>query len=81
MHKSFIALCMRSAAKYCIIPMQDYLGLDNSARLNHPSTTGKNWRWRATKAQLSDELQKEIADNARRYGRFQAPSLQEETEA
>jgi len=70
LHKSFIAMVMRSAARTCIIPMQDYLGLDNSARLNHPSTTGKNWRWRVRKEQLSHELQQEIADVTRRYGRF-----------
>jgi 4-alpha-glucanotransferase len=26
--------------------MQDFLGLDNRARVNEPSTLGKNWRWR-----------------------------------
>jgi len=73
LHKSLIALAMGSVAKCCIIPMQDYLGLDNSARLNHPSTTGKNWRWRVTADQLTDELQQEIGDIAKRYGRFQYP--------
>ena len=33
-----IALILRSAAATCIIPMQDWLGLDNSARINQPST-------------------------------------------
>ncbi len=28
------------------IPMQDWLGLDNAARINKPSTVGQNWRWR-----------------------------------
>jgi 4-alpha-glucanotransferase len=32
--------------------MQDLLGLDGSARMNQPSTLGKNWKWRA----LEDEL-------------------------
>ena len=32
-----IALILRSAAATCIIPMQDWLGLDNSARINKPS--------------------------------------------
>ena len=77
LHKSLIALAMGSVAKCCIIPMQDYLGLDNSARLNHPSTTGKNWRWRVTEAQLTDELQQEIGDMAKRYGRFQYPAKEE----
>ena len=80
LHKSMIAMAMRSKAKYCIIPLQDYLGLDNSARINHPSTTGANWAWRVKKDQLSDDLQTEIGDIARRYGRFQYPET-EETEA
>ena len=46
LHQSFIALAMRSAARMCIIPLQDYLGLDNSCRINTPSTIGINWRWR-----------------------------------
>ena len=30
LYKSMIALILRSAAATCIIPMQDWLGLDNS---------------------------------------------------
>ena len=48
-----IALILRSAAATCIIPMQDWLGLDNSARINQPSTVGQNWRWRLKKPQLT----------------------------
>ena len=70
LYKSFIALAMRSNAKTCIIPMQDYLGLDNASRMNKPSTIGTNWRWRVTEAQLSDELQQQICDTTRRYGRM-----------
>ena len=70
LHRVFIALSMRSSSKYCIIPMQDYLGLDNSCRMNKPSTIGVNWRWRLTKEQLSPALQEEIAEVTRRYGRW-----------
>ena len=61
---------MRSAAKTCIIPMQDYLGYDNSCRMNRPSTVGTNWRWRLTPYELNEELQKEILLTAKRYGRM-----------
>ena len=44
LYKSMIALIFRSAAASCIIPMQDWLGLNNSARINKPSTVGENWR-------------------------------------
>ncbi len=42
----FIRLAMMSCANTCIIPVQDYLGLGEEARINHPSTVGDNWKWR-----------------------------------
>ena len=57
-------------AATCIIPMQDWLGLDNSARINKPSTVGENWRWRLKKTQLTKRLQKEICRMTTRYGRM-----------
>ena len=45
-HWDFIRLAMLSVSDLCVIPIQDYLGLDNRARINHPSTLGTNWRWR-----------------------------------
>jgi len=70
LYKSFIALVMRSRSDLCIIPMQDYLGLDNQSRMNQPSTLGKNWKWRLVKGDLSDELKEEILAITRRYGQM-----------
>ena len=67
--QDLICLVMRSVANMCIIPMQDYLGLDNSARMNQPSTLGKNWKWRLKEGQFTKELQKEMKTLAVRYGR------------
>ncbi len=36
----------KSNAMLCIIPMQDVLCLDSSARMNLPGTVGNNWIWR-----------------------------------
>ena len=69
LYKSFISLIMRSRADMCIIPVQDYLGLDDKARINRPSTVGINWRWRLKKNQLTKELQDDILDMAVMYGR------------
>ncbi len=69
LYKSCIAMAMRSVSKYCIIPMQDWLGLDNTCRMNFPSTIGTNWRWRLTEDQLSDQLKEEILTVTRRYNR------------
>lgn len=56
----FITLAMRSIADLCIIPMQDYLGLDNRSRMNKPSTVGDNWRWRTISDDTDDDLAEEI---------------------
>ena len=69
-HQPFVALAMSSVSKYCIIPLQDWLGLDNTCRINTPSTIGCNWRWRAVKEQLTQKLRQEILESTLRYGRM-----------
>lgn len=78
LYKPLISLVMRSIAKTCIIPMQDYLGLDNDTRTNKPSTLGINWRWRVRKKELSAALQKEILGVTKRYGRMNWFQTEEE---
>lgn len=58
---SMIRLAMASTCDTCIIPMQDYLNLDNEGRINTPSTLGNNWDWRMQKDALSQDLAKNIA--------------------
>ena len=60
---------MGSVAKTCIIPIQDWLSLDNSARINTPSTLGNNWKWRLDRNQFTEELSNKILDITRIYGR------------
>ncbi len=52
-----------------IIPMQDYLHLGDEGRMNIPSTTGNNWRWRLLKTELNYKLQVKIKDMTILYGR------------
>ncbi len=52
---------LKSAARLCIIPMQDYLELDDSSRMNRPATLGENWRWRLRGDDFSSALQRRIA--------------------
>ena len=61
--RNMIRLVMGSVAGRCIIPIQDYLQLDNSARINQPSTLGTNWKWRLKEGQFSKELQKEMLNS------------------
>ena len=67
---SFISLIMRSRAQLCMVPMQDYMGLDNRCRMNQPSTVGINWKWRLRDGDLTEELQKDIYAVTLRYGRM-----------
>ncbi len=69
LYKDIICMAMRSVADLCIIPIQDYLGLDNRARMNEPSTLGKNWKWRLTEGQFTEELMEEILSFTKMYGR------------
>ena len=69
-HWDFIRLALRSVARLAIIPVQDYLGLGNWARINEPSTLGGNWKWRMTSGDLTDELLKKCRRMAHRYGRI-----------
>ena len=59
-----------SVADICIIPMQDWLELDNRARINIPSTLGENWKWRMDADALTDELAKKIYKLTKLYGRM-----------
>jgi len=70
LYKSLISVIMRSRAGLCVVPMQDYLGYDNSCRMNQPSTVGKNWKWRVTWEELTDELKTGIRTMTRIYGRL-----------
>ncbi|ADU28083.1 4-alpha-glucanotransferase [Ethanoligenens harbinense] len=65
-----------SVADTVIFQMQDFLELDNGARMNCPSTIGGNWMWRVLPGQLSDELADRIRHLAETYARFKPPEPQ-----
>jgi len=50
--ENFIEEVWKSAAHTAIIPMQDVLGLDTSARMNTPGIAAGNWDWRFTWSQI-----------------------------
>ncbi len=42
-----LEMALSTAAEIVIIPLQDFLGLDDSSRINSPGTIGtQNWTWR-----------------------------------
>lgn len=60
---------MSSIADLCIIPIQDFLELDASSRMNEPSTLGNNWTFRIGQDILTKELEEKIAFITKMYGR------------
>ena len=69
MYKKIIQLAMMSAADTCIIPIQDWLGLDNTARMNVPGTVDINWSWRLRNGQIPEDLAQQMLAVTKRYGR------------
>ncbi|HEC27710.1 MAG TPA: 4-alpha-glucanotransferase [Gammaproteobacteria bacterium] len=58
---AMIRLAMSSVSFLCILPMQDLLMLDSSARMNVPGTTEGNWNWRFEWSQLRPMSKKNIS--------------------
>ena len=57
---SLIRLAMRSKAIWSIIPMQDILNLDESARMNFPGKTENNWQWKMKDLNISNEIKNNL---------------------
>jgi 4-alpha-glucanotransferase len=60
-HWAFIRAALNSVADLAMIPLQDVLGLDSSARMNTPSLHGGNWKWRLNPGQFSAEIAAKLA--------------------
>ena len=69
MYQKLIHAAMISCAKICVIPVQDWLGLDNSSRMNLPGSVDFNWCWRLLPGQLTEEIAEEILAVTKRFGR------------
>ena len=49
-----------SIAVFALAPMQDFLNLDNKARMNYPGNPSGNWTWRMSNSDMSNALQEQI---------------------
>ena len=67
--KKIVELAFSSVASWTVIPMQDILELDNSARMNEPSTTGKNWQWRMKNGSLTKDISERLSFLSKIFGR------------
>ena len=68
-YQKVIRTAMMSAAATCIVPVQDWLGLDNSARMNTPGTVDNNWSWRMKDGMLTDEVTEYVLAMTKRFNR------------
>jgi 4-alpha-glucanotransferase len=49
-----VELALASKSRWCVVPLQDVLGLGSNARMNNPSRPCGNWTWRVTGKQLAN---------------------------
>ena len=54
--EAFIRALFASPCDTVIVPMQDILGLGESARMNYPGTIGGNWLWRMKPGDITSDL-------------------------
>ncbi|MEO0091700.1 MAG: 4-alpha-glucanotransferase [candidate division WOR-3 bacterium] len=64
-----IKLLMESQANLVIIPMQDILGLDSTARMNQPASNRNNWQWRMNSNAISPSLAKRLSQLTKTFQR------------
>jgi 4-alpha-glucanotransferase len=57
-----IRLALAHPAAVSIIPVQDLVGLDSSARLNHPGRSRGNWKWQLHPGMLTSGLARRLRD-------------------
>ena len=58
-----------SVASTVIAPLQDFLSLDSSARMNFPGKPSGNWSWRVSVDQINSKLATQIQEMNFIYGR------------
>jgi 4-alpha-glucanotransferase len=65
-----IRMAFSSVADMAVIPLQDHMKLDNSARMNFPGKSSGYWQWRFTSQMLTGEIQRRLVEITELYGRL-----------
>jgi 4-alpha-glucanotransferase len=76
-HWDFIRAAFASVADLAIIPAQDLLGLDSSARMNVPASDEGNWNWRMEPHTLTAEISARLKEMTEMYARLPAQPEEE----
>jgi len=69
MPADLIRLALASVADLAVFPLQDILKLDSRGRMNTPGQARGNWTWRFRSGDLDEEIQRDLAEKVRIYGR------------
>ena len=64
-----IRAVLGSVAQMAILPLQDVLGLDATARMNTPGTIVGNWKWKLTSLDILKENGEWLKEMTELYGR------------
>ena len=64
-----IRCLMSTVCDTVIVQAQDLLGLGKEARMNEPSTCGKNWQWMAEENSFTKEIGERLKELTHIYGR------------
>jgi malto-oligosyltrehalose synthase/4-alpha-glucanotransferase len=68
--EALITLAFSSVARIAIVPIQDILNLDETARMNTPSSTDEtNWSWRLRPDELNSSIENKLHQWTVTYGR------------
>jgi len=65
-----IRIALASVANMVVIPLQDILKLDSTARMNVPGTSSGNWSWRFVGNDLGEGDGAKLHDMTQLYGRL-----------
>lgn len=68
-HQVLGRMAYASVSRIAILPIQDVLGLDESARMNMPSTSEGNWLWRLLPGQFTPKHEAQLRQWCRVYHR------------
>ena len=79
-HWGMMRSAWASAANLAVMQFQDLLGLGSEARMNIPSTTGENWKWRTLPGSYSKALAKRLHHETRVYQRLAPRPVQPQPE-
>lgn len=72
-HWAVNRLAFQSVADTAILPLQDVLGLGNTARMNVPGHATGHWGWRFEFSQITPEVRSRLAELTFVYGRWNGP--------